>query len=225
MLRRIKIMEPEAALELREKFNAVPFEDGDETAGSFVKNIKNNRQITGKNDEGKQLLVAVSRAVLNNPAIRVYAYPKQICRIMTNIHGEGEFYGKHVDNTMIGSAVTGNVTRADLSFTLFLTEPDTYEGGELAVDINGQQVLAKGNPGELILYDSGLLHEVKPVTSGMRISTVGWIQSCISEPRIREALSEMDIAVSQLSKVENVSRELQDSFHKVYNAFLRIHMN
>ena len=218
-------MEPKTALELREKFNNVPFEDGDETAGSFVKDIKNNRQITGKNEEGKQLLVAVSRAILNNPAIRVYAYPKQVCRIMTNIHGVGEFYGKHVDNTMLGSAVTGNASRADLSFTLFLTDPDTYEGGELAVDINGQQVAAKGKPGELILYDSGLLHEVKPVTSGMRISTVGWIQSWIGEPRTREALSELDVAIAELAKVDNVSRELQDSFHKVYNTFLRVHMS
>lgn len=217
-------MEPRQALELRDKFELLPFEDGDMTAGQLVKSIKNNRQITDNNDAGKNLLLDVTNSILSNLSIRVYAYPKKICRIMTNIHGEGEFYGKHVDNTLVGDPASGNIARADLSFTLFLSDPSTYEGGELSIDMNGQMVSAKANPGELILYDTGLLHEVLPVRSGIRISTVGWIESCIPDPRLRTALSEMDVAITQLSKVENIDRELRDKFLKVYNTFFSSNM-
>jgi PKHD-type hydroxylase len=225
MIKKIKLLEPEQALELREKFLSVPFEDGDKTAGAFVKNIKNNRQITpNSNEEGKQLLTSVAKAVLSHPAIRLYAYPKQICRIMTNIHGEGEYYGAHVDNAMMGSPANGPVARADLSFTLFLTEPSSYEGGELSIDMDGQQLLAKANPGELVLYDSGLMHEVVPVRSGVRVSTVGWIQSCVSNSRDRAILSELDATIAKLNALPDVERDIKSSFHKIYNNLLRAHM-
>ena len=217
-------MEPEQALELRKAFQEVPFEDGDDTAGAYVKSIKNNRQITGKNEQGKNLLLQLSKMLFSNPAVRVFAFPKQMCRIMTNIHGEGEFYGRHIDNTMIGHPASGNSSRADMSYTIFLTDPADYDGGELSIEMNNTIVNAKGNPGEVVLYDSGLLHEVKPVTRGTRISTVGWIQSWISDPRMREAISELDLAIAELGNHSTVDRELKDKFHKVYNTVLRTHM-
>ena len=142
---------------------------------------------------------------------------------MTNIHGEGEFYGKHVDNVLVGNPAAGRTARADMSFTLFLTDPSSYEGGELQIETDSQIVNAKGNPGEVILYDSGLLHQVLPVTKGMRISTVGWIQSWVPDYLMRASLSELDIAIGNLGKLD-VDRSLKDSFHKVYNSFLRLGM-
>lgn len=222
LLTKFRVMTAEQALKLRESFLSVPFEDGLETAGAFVKDIKNNRQITERSKQGAPLLGQIASHLLNHKSIKVLAYPKALARIMTNIHGPGEFYGKHVDNTLIGQVP--NSARADLSFTLFLTSPDEYEGGELKLWTSTGEITVKGDPGEVLLYDSGYLHEVQPVRSGLRVGTVGWIQSWVPNSKERETLSEFDICIAQIKQNGNVPREQQDALHKIYNSFLRLGM-
>jgi len=221
LLTKVPVLSRADAQNLREKFLSLPLEDGDSTAGSFVKSVKNNRQITGSSSEdAAKLLSNVAKKIFSTPSVKVLAYPKTLCRIMTNVHGEGEFYGKHVDNTFIGSAP--NSSRADISFTLFLTDPNEYEGGALRVWTQAGEIDIRGEPGEILLYDSGYLHEVQPVTSGVRVGTVGWIQSWVRDSIYRQALTELDVTISKIKKESSdISRENLDSLHKTYNSFLR----
>lgn len=221
LLTKVPVFSKEDAGKLRKAFLDITPEDGDGTAGAYVKSIKNNRQITGSTSEqANKLLSNVASKIFSTPAVKVLAYPRSLCRIMTNIHGVGEFYGKHVDNTLIGSG--SNSSRADISFTLFLTDPNEYEGGALRIWTNSGELDIKGEPGEILLYDSGYLHEVQPVSSGVRVGTVGWIQSWVKDSIYRQALTELDITISKIKRESpDVSRENLDQLHKTYNSFLR----
>jgi PKHD-type hydroxylase len=104
--------------------------------------------------------------------------------------GPGGGYGRHIDNAFMGTGERR--LRTDLSFTLFLSDPATYEGGELDVETPAGQHLAKPAAGDLVLYPSTTLHEVRPVTSGERIVCVGWIESSIRDAAAREILFDLE---------------------------------
>ena len=111
--------------------------------------------------------------------------------------------------------------RSDMSMTLFLSEPGEYEGGELLIKTEFGEQKVKPRAGDAVTYPSGSLHMVTPVTSGVRLAAITWMQSLVPDTPMREILFELDQNIQQLSANDTVSREQLDSLHHVYHNLIR----
>lgn len=152
-----------------------------------VKNHKHNKEIFyGESETISKFLDKIGNRLLKDETIKQYG---QICRIteprFNKYTGEDtEFYNRHTDSVFQGDNI-----RTDWSFTVFLTEPDTYEGGELVLETTDQMSqVVKLPAGSIVFYPSGLLHTVKPVTTGGRVAVIGWAESYIRDPFKRELI-------------------------------------
>ena len=149
------------------------WEDGKKTAGSQASIVKNNLQLKRKSDTSKKLSSLVQQKILNNALVKSFTLAKHIHGIMFTKSSKGMSYGRHIDNAYMSSG------RADLSFTIFLTKKNLYEGGELLIENLTSDIKFKLNSGEILIYPSTYLHSVQEVLNGERIVCVGWIESYI----------------------------------------------
>ncbi len=187
--------------------------DGRETALGRAKAAKNNLQALAEGP-AKGVIETLSQAILGNETLRSAAQPAALARIMLNRYGEGMEYGAHVDAPYIDGV------RTDLSFTLFISDPDDYDGGELIIDSAGAEDSMKLPAGSLVLYPSTSLHRVEKVTKGARIACVGWIKSRIRSQDERTALFELDRVGADLRAV-NAPGDIRDRLANVRNNLLR----
>ena len=160
------------------------FVDGKTTAGWYAKQVKHNEQLP--RDASQSLVSKVKASLERHPLFQVAVRPKQIHSLRFSRYGVGMSYGTHADNAMMGSY------RADVSFTLFLSEPNDYEGGELVIEGADDEQTYKLQAGSTIVYPSSTLHRVNEVTQGQRLVVVGWAQSLIRDPAQRELLFDID---------------------------------
>ena len=191
------------------------WEDGKNTAGSHASGVKNNLQLKRKSEISKKLSVLVKEKLLNNDLIKSFTLPKHIHGIMFTKSSVGMCYGRHIDNAYMSSG------RADLSFTIFLTEKNKYEGGEILIENLNSESKFKLNEGEIIIYPSTYLHSVKEVLFGERLVCVGWIESYIKSIEEREYLFDLDAAARSLLAKYGRSNEL-DLIFKSYSNLLRV---
>jgi PKHD-type hydroxylase len=175
---------------LRERIGMLEWRDGRETAGAVAREVKRNLQAAMESAPGRALQDELARLIEDNSVIKAAAQPRRFSPLLISKTGVGGQYGAHVDNAMMGKGAQR--LRTDLSFTLFLTPPGEYEGGELVIHAAGMTQELKGEAGYLVLYPSGSIHEVKPVTRGERIVCVGWIESLIADPAQRELLFDLE---------------------------------
>lgn len=169
---------------LYEAAAALPFEDGAKTAGRVAKRVKDNLQAKpcGETDA---VLEKLRESLLKHATFGAVAYPKAFAQMIVSRTQGGGQYGDHVDNALMGGA------RTDLSFTLFLSPPDSYDEGELVIVDGLEERAVKLRQGEMIVYASDMVHRVEPVTRGARVVIVGWITSHIRDPRQREVLFDL----------------------------------
>ena len=191
------------------------WEDGKNTAGSHASKVKNNLQLNKESDSSKKLSYLVKKKMLNNDLIKSFTLPKHIHGIMFTKSSKGMSYGRHIDNAYMSSG------RADLSFTIFLSEKSRYEGGELSIENLNEDRKFKLNRGEIIIYPSTYLHSVKEVRQGVRIVCVGWIESYIKSIEEREYLFDLDAGARGLLAKHGRSDEL-DLIFKSYSNLLRV---
>ncbi len=164
----------------------VVWKDGAETAGRVARQVKNNQQADLSQTIGPKIEQILFRQISQNPVLRAAAQPAKFSSLLLSKTQSGGGYGLHVDNAFMG---TGDAAlRTDLSFTLFLSSPEDYEGGELVIEHAGQTQSLKLQAGDLVLYPSSSLHEVATVTSGARVVCVGWIESRVRRADDRETL-------------------------------------
>lgn len=175
---------------LRERIDLLEWRDGRETAGSVAREVKRNLQAAMDSAPGRALQDELSRLIEDNAVIKAAAQPRRFSPLLISKTGVEGRYGAHVDNALMGKGATR--LRTDLSFTLFLTPPGEYEGGELVVHAAGMTQELKGEAGYVVLYPSGSIHEVKPVTRGERIVCVGWIESLVADSGQREMLFDLE---------------------------------
>ena len=175
------------------KLEQLPWEDGGDTAGA-ASTRKQNEQLTVATVEARPLLQQVAQTVLQHPEVRAIAEPKKISRIFFGRYGEGMHYGSHNDAPITSGGGQGP-GRSDVSFTIFLGDPDSYEGGELIVETDFGEIAAKEPLGDALFYDSGLMHRVEKVRSGTRLVAVGWIESWIGDPQERSILRLLQEAI------------------------------
>lgn len=184
------IPEAEDLAAIADRIALLEWRDGRETAGATARKVKRNEQAAMNSTAGRALQEEIARVIEDNAVIRAAAQPRRVSPLLISRTGVGGHYGAHVDNALMGRGARR--LRTDLSFTLWLTPPDEYEGGELVVHTAGMTQELKGEAGHLVLYPSGSIHEVKPVTRGTRIVCVGWIESLIADQASREMLFDLE---------------------------------
>ncbi|MDD5461774.1 MAG: Fe2+-dependent dioxygenase [Methylococcales bacterium] len=199
-------------------FAKARFLDGRVTAGEAAAKVKNNMQLPANAAETQVLTGIVHDALHCNPLFVSAALPKVVCPPLFNRYISGMDFGLHVDNAVRVGSVT---FRTDIAGTLFLSEPEEYEGGELVIeDTYGVQSI-KLAAGSLVLYPSGSLHRVEPVTGGHRDVAVFWVQSMIRDTAQRCLLFQLDATIQSLRARAPESPEIV-SLLATYHNLLRM---
>jgi PKHD-type hydroxylase len=191
--------------EFRAAMDAADWEDGRATAGGQSAMVKKNEQLPPSSDIARQLGQAVVKALVANPLFVSAAIPKQIFPPLFNRYGVGQHFGVHVDNAVRGDQLTGARIRTDLSVTLFLSEPEEYDGGELIVEDYYGSHRVKLPAGHLVLYPATSLHAVTEVTRGVRVASFFWLQSMVRDGHARSLIFDLDTAIQGL--VQRVGRD------------------
>ncbi len=173
------------------KLKDAEFVDGKLTAGWFAKEVKNNTQLSGNAQATQELRIIAIKALKRNRLFQAAVKPKIIRPILFSCYEAGMYYGSHVDNAIMGGE---KPIRSDISFTLFLNSPSSYEGGELVIDTSLGEQAFKLEAGSAIVYPSTTLHRVEKVETGKRLAAVSWVQSFVREPSEREILFDLDTA-------------------------------
>jgi PKHD-type hydroxylase len=175
-----------------------PWTDGRATAGGQAGLAKRNLQLPEDAAEAKALGDLVVKALSSNPVFRSAALPARVYPPQFNRYAEGMTFGDHIDNALRISPVTGARYRTDLSCTLFLSQPDAYEGGELTFDDGFSPRSVKLPAGDMILYSANTVHRVEPVTRGERLACFFWVQSLVADEGQRALLHRLDQAVASV---------------------------
>lgn len=193
------------------------FVDGKNTAGWHAKVVKNNTQMTTKASEYQKLQTIVKNALLRHPLFQSAVKPKIIHSLLFSRYEAGMSYGSHVDNGLMGG---NNFWRSDLSFTLFLSSPYSYNGGELVIEKSDGERAFKLELNSALIYPSSSLHRVEAVTQGVRLAAVGWVQSLIRDAYEREILFDLDTVRRSIFAQQGKSIEF-DLIAKTYANLLR----
>jgi PKHD-type hydroxylase len=176
------------------------FVDGKTTAGWSARLVKSNLQ--ARPDAAiERLRELVEVRLRDHPVFMLAARPKSIIGPLFSRYQPGHEYGSHVDDALIAGQ------RTDISFTLFLSKPDAYEGGELVIETPSGQEAFKLAPGSLVAYPAATLHRVAPVSSGERLAAVGWVRSYVRDPGKRELLFDLETARRRLFEREGKTGE------------------
>lgn len=184
---------------LRQQLLAQPWVDGKATAGVQSAQAKHNRQLDEDDPVARQLGGLILQRLSDNPLFMSAALPKRIYPPLFNRYGEGEGFGFHIDNAIRGIKGVRERVRTDLSATLFLADPDSYDGGELVIRDTFGERQVKLPAGHLVLYPGSSLHRVEPVTRGERLAAFFWIESLVREDSQRSLLLDMDVAIQRLT--------------------------
>ena len=199
--------EEERIAKISGMLDQLEWRDGRETAGAVAKKVKRNLQAVATDEAGKAIRAELGPLIADNRVVRAAARPRRISALMISKTADGGHYGPHVDNALMGKGQ--NRLRTDISFTLFLSNSEDYEGGELVLHTAGLTQDVKGDWGQLVLYPSTSIHEVKPVTKGARVVCVGWIESLIADSTQRELLFDLEnLRTSLRQKMDHQSPEL-----------------
>jgi PKHD-type hydroxylase len=190
--------------------------EGKDSATGYAKEVKNNKQIVLGNKKAQVLFDSIRVHLLGHQAIKHLAFPRHVANIMFNRYTPGESYGWHVDNARMFHY------RTDLSFTIFLNDPSEYEGGELQIKAEtGQISSVKLKPGEMVLYSTGAIHQVTPVTKGVRTCCVGWFESFIREDSDRALCFKMLKAFSEIKEKYSIPGDEMTVFNEIQNRVVR----
>lgn len=199
----IQIPDILSALELtqfRQTLAQAPWHDGRITAGYQSARAKDNLQLHESNPVAQALRARVLDALGRSDEFFAAALPRRIFPPLFNCYRDGQSFGFHVDNAVRYDR-TGDVAvpvRTDVSCTLFLSDPDDYEGGELVIQDTFGQHAVKLPAGHLVLYPASSLHRVTPVTRGARIAAFFWLQSLVRDDAQRRLLWDLDLSIRQL---------------------------
>jgi len=180
------------------------FVDGRETAGWHAALVKNNLQADPRAPGVRALQKRLESLLRANALFELAARPRAIAPLLFSRTATGMAYGSHVDDAVMGRE---QALRSDVSFTLFLSAPGEYEGGELVIESSAGEQAFKPEAGSLVLYPSSSLHRVEPVHAGSRLVAVSWVQSLVRDPAQRELLFTLDSARRALFAREGKSPE------------------
>ena len=193
------VLTPEQVAECRKTLDRAEWIDGRVTAGQQSARSKDNLQLPEDHPAAEEMGELIVAALERHSLFMAAALPLKVFPPLFNCYRSGQAFGTHVDNAIRQVNGTPHRVRTDLSATLFLTQPDEYDGGELVVeDTYGVQNI-KLPAGHVILYPSTSLHRVNPVTRGARIASFFWVQSMVRDDGQRMLLFDLDLAIQRIS--------------------------
>jgi len=209
MLLRIDRLIPDDLLkDLQTRLAAAEFVDGSSTAGIDARNVKNNRQLAPGSPLAEELGDLVLKRIASQSNLVGMTFPQKISRPLFSSYVPGMEYGLHVDNGVLQTR--HGPIRSDIAMTIFLSPPESYDGGELSIeDIGVGHQRIKLPAGSAFAYPATSLHRVVPVTRGVRLACVLWIQSQVRDPGQRRILADLDNAAGILRKRDPNSQELK----------------
>ena len=211
--------------ECRELLNKADWIDGKLTAGNQAINVKSNLQLAENNPLLKYLRDLITHALKTNPLFVSATLPNHIISPFVNRYENGGTYGNHVDNSILYDTTVCKNFRTDVSSSLFFTDPDEYEGGEMVIEDTFGLHEVKLPAGDLILYPSTSLHRVEPVTKGVRMVSFMWTQSMIRSAWKRSILFELDNTIQSLRLKYGETQEavnLSIHYHKLIQEWVEI---
>lgn len=183
------VLTEEALSEVSAALREMRWLDGRSTAGAAARKVKRNQQADLSSRMGSKVRDTLLEAVARHPVVEAYARPLKFAPPLISCAGPGDGYGLHIDNPIMGKGASR--LRTDLSFTLFLSAPENYEGGELEIETVFKTESIKLPAGSMVIYPSTELHRVAPVVSGERFVFVSWIQSAIPDAAQRAILFDL----------------------------------
>lgn len=215
-----KLLDDNALQQLYQVLPRGQWQAGNLSAGSQAAGVKNNLQLDDSDALTQQLSRFVQQHLERHPQFVSATLAKQIYPPKFNCYRDGGHYGLHVDSAIL-SPPERPAMRSDISATLFLSHPDSYDGGELEIEtaFGAQQV--KLNAGDLVIYPSSSLHQVQPVTRGERICAFLWVQSLVPDSGQREMLYELDQSVQTLSVERGANDNEVQRLTGLYHNLLR----
>lgn len=194
--------------------------DGRETAGHVANRVKQNQQLPLDSPEANQLGQLILEQLNRTPEFIAGVLPLKVLPPRFNRYAGGGTYGNHIDNSILGIPSTGDRVRCDVSSTLFFSDPDEYDGGELVIEDSYGSHRVKLPAGHMVVYPGSSLHRVTPVTRGARLAAFFWTQSLIREDHKRAMLWELDHGIQQAS-MEQLSGETIARLTGVYHNLIR----
>jgi PKHD-type hydroxylase len=184
----------------RRVLDEIEWIDGRATAGHQSARAKDNEQVPENHPAARELGEMILAALERHPLFITAALPARVFPPLFNRYRGGQSFGTHVDNAIRQVAGTSHRVRTDLSATLFLAEPEEYDGGELLVEDTYGVHSVKLPAGHMILYPASSLHHVRPVTRGARLASFFWIQSLVRDDAARSLLFDLDLAIQRLNQ-------------------------
>lgn len=215
------VLQAAEVTECRTALEQAAWEDGRNSAGYLSQAVKRNVQLADSNPTARKLGETILVALENNALFTSAALPLKVLPPLFNRYGPGQAYGPHVDGAIRPVAGTPHRVRTDLSATLFLSDPESYDGGELVVrDASGEHSL-KLAAGAMVLYPGTSVHRVEPIRRGVRLAAFFWIQSMVRDVTQRTLLFDLDGAIQRLAKDVPGHAALVD-LAGVYHNLLRV---
>ena len=199
MLHVPKVLDATQLADFRKRLAGAGWTDGRITAGYQSARTKNNLQLPQDDPVARELSAAVRAALDRSPLFFAAALPRRVFPPLFNLYKEGNGFGDHVDNA-VRFEPTGQPVRTDLSATLFLSEPEEYDGGELVVGAASGTHRVKLPAGDLVLYPATTIHRVEAITRGERLASFFWIQSMVRDEGERTLLFNLDVAIQKLNQ-------------------------
>jgi PKHD-type hydroxylase len=195
------VLPPDEVATITATLARATFIDGRATAGFAAQLVKNNQQAVGSDRSLETIRKLVAERILGNDVFRLAVRPKALSPLLFSRYEPGMHYGSHVDDALMDGM------RTDVAFTLFLSDPASYDGGELIIESAAGEDAFKLDPGALVAYPATSLHHVRDVTRGARLAAVGWARSFIRDPARRELLFDLDTARRRLFDRDGKSAE------------------
>jgi PKHD-type hydroxylase len=193
------VLTAEQVASCRKLLDAADWVDGRITAGHQSARAKDNMQLPEDHEHAKTLGDTIIAALERNSLFMAAALPLKVFPPLFNRYQKGQSFGNHVDNAIRQVTGTPHRVRPDLSATLFFSNPDEYDGGELVVEDTYGVHSVKLPAGHLILYPASSVHHVRPVTRGARLASFFWIQSMVRDDAERTLLFDLDVAIQRLA--------------------------
>jgi PKHD-type hydroxylase len=199
MLHVPKVLDATQVADFRKRLAVADWTDGRITAGYQSARAKNNLQLPENDPVARELSAAVRAALDRSPLFFAAALPRRVFTPLFNLYKEGNGFGDHVDNG-VRYEQTGQPVRTDLSATLFLSQPEEYDGGELVIGAASGTHSVKLPAGDMVLYPATTIHKVEAITRGERHACFFWIQSMVRDEGERTMLFNLDLAIQKLNQ-------------------------
>lgn len=216
-----RVLNRDQLVQARAQLDAAQWIDGSTTAGYQSARVKKNIQLPEDSTVARQVGDMILAALANQPAFIGAALPCKIFPPLFNCYQSGHTFGEHIDNAIRYVKGTPVKVRTDLSVTLFLCEPEEYDGGELIIQDTYGEHAVKLAAGDMVLYPSTSLHRVTPVTRGQRLCSFFWLQSMVAREDQRRVLFDMDTALQHLRQSHSDEEPALIKLTGVYHNLLR----